>query len=337
VRPSQAILSGTPIRLAELRFPARRVQIQRTRLAYIHLDNLLHFAKIDRDGRIDGYIAAYLPDELVILYLRGGDVVTASALTAKGREVRPIGVALRSLKLELERGELAFCEAPLEQLVWMYHSAVAPRHARPVDAKDPRGVFLALQHEKFSGVLELIVSGVVSYLRFEEGRYLSGYFTGKSPDEQVPAYLERLFAAREDGHPSVASTSFTPGTTLDEQAPPAMVQAFREVFWRIAEVAEEEVPGEAMSRALKLKDAIAPVHDALRVLATPRGQDVEPSLMTSDAMTFGLSDWSFQLLEQLEVIAPGVAARVLRDAARDHRYVLQRAGFFTHLPWSVHW
>jgi hypothetical protein len=39
----------------------------------------------------------------------------------------------------------------------------------------------------------------------------------------------------------------------------------------------------------------------------------------------------------LEVIAPGVAARVLRDAARDHRYVLQRAGFFTHLPWSVHW
>jgi hypothetical protein len=32
-----------------------------------------------------------------------------------------------------------------------------------------------------------------------------------------------------------------------------------------------------------------------------------------------------------------VARQVLKDATRDHRYVLQRAGFFTRLPWPVTW
>jgi hypothetical protein len=338
LRPSVAILSGTPVRLAELRFPARRVQIQRTRLAFIHLDNLLHFAKIDRDGKIDGYIAAYLPDELALLFLRNGEVVTSVAFTGKGREVRPIAVTLKSLRDELERGELAFCEAPLEQLVWMYHSVAGPAQPRSVNPRDPRSLFLALQNERYSGVLELIVNGAVSYLRFEDGKFLTGHFAGKDADEQVPGYLERLFAAAgPDGRPVVVAAGFAPGATLEEQASPAMVQAYREVFWRIAEAAEREVPGEAMSRALKLKDRLVPVHDPLRVLATPRERDLEPRLFTAEGITYGLSDWALQLLEQLEVIAPGVAGQVLKDATRDHRYVLQRAGFFSRLPWPVTW
>ena len=51
MRSSTAQLVDTPVRLADLRFPATQVHVHRTRLAYIHLDNLLHFGKIDRDGR----------------------------------------------------------------------------------------------------------------------------------------------------------------------------------------------------------------------------------------------------------------------------------------------
>jgi hypothetical protein len=337
VRPSVAILSGTPVRLAGLTFPARRVHIHRTRLAYIHIENLLHFAKIDRDGRVDGYIAAYLPDEVALLFLRKGEVVTSVALSEKGREVRAIAGTLKSLKDELERGELSFCEAPLEQLVWMYHSVVGPTRPWPVNPEDPRALFLRLQQEHFAGVVELIVSGAVNYLRFEDGRFHSGHFAGKGADEPVPVYFERLFSPGPEGPPVAAAVGFSPGETLEEQASPAMVQAYREVFWRIAEVAEREVPGEAMGRALKLQGRLAPVHDPLRVLATPRGEELEPKPLTADAITFGLSDWTCQLLEQLEVIAPGVARQVLKDATRDHRYVLQRAGFFTRLPWPVTW
>jgi hypothetical protein len=337
VRHSVAILSGTPLRLAELCFPARRVQIHRTRLAFIHLDNLLHFAKIDRDGKIDGYIAAYLPDELALLFLRNGEVVTSVAFTDKGREIRPIAVTLKSLRDELERGELTFCEAPLEQLIWMYHSVAGPAQPRPVNPRDPRSLFLALQEEHYGGVLELIVNGAVSYLRFEDGKFQAGHFAAKEADEPVPAYLERIFADGPNGRPVVAAAGFAPGSRLDEQASPAMVQAYREVFWRIAEAAEQEVPGEAMTRALKLKDRLVPTHDALGVLATPRERELEPRLFTAEGITLSLSDWALQLLEQLEVIAPGAATQVLKHATRDHRYVLQRAGFFTRLPWPVSW
>jgi hypothetical protein len=34
---------------------------------------------------------------------------------------------------------------------------------------------------------------------------------------------------------------------------------------------------------------------------------------------------------------PGTATKVLKDATREHRYVLQAAGFYGRLPWRVTW
>src|SRR5882672_2971350 len=67
MRASTARLTNSPVRLADLQFPQVNRQIHRTRLAFVHLDNLLAFAKRDRDGRVDGYVAAYLPDECLLL------------------------------------------------------------------------------------------------------------------------------------------------------------------------------------------------------------------------------------------------------------------------------
>ena len=126
MRQSTIRLPATSIRLADLSFPSDRVQIHRTRLAYIHLDNLLHFAKIDRDGRIDGYVAAYLPNEVALLFMRRGELITAARMTEMGREIVPISAVLRDIKAEVERGELAFCDATIEQLSWMYQSCAEP-------------------------------------------------------------------------------------------------------------------------------------------------------------------------------------------------------------------
>jgi len=95
MRPSTARLVNSSVRLAELRFPSGRVHIPRTRLAFIHLDNLLHFAKADRDGRVDGFVVAYLPDEVVLLLLRTGEPVNAVAIAQVGRTVLPIPAALK--------------------------------------------------------------------------------------------------------------------------------------------------------------------------------------------------------------------------------------------------
>ncbi len=96
MRLSAVRLAESKVRLADLMFPSQRVQIHRTRLAFIHLDNLLHFAKIDRDGRVDGYVAAYLPDSVAVLFFKRGEVMTAVAFTEAGRTVVSIASAIWS-------------------------------------------------------------------------------------------------------------------------------------------------------------------------------------------------------------------------------------------------
>jgi hypothetical protein len=338
MRQSAVRLAETKVRLADLMFPSQRVQIHRTRLAFIHLDNLLHFAKIDRDGRVDGYVAAYLPDTVALLLFKRGEVMTAVAFTEAGRTVVPIASVLRDMEKEMERGELAFCDAPMEQLAWMYHSCAGPREPKVVDAQNPETIFPALQHEHFSGVLELISNGKVSYFRFDDGRFVNGYFSAKAEESTIAQHVESLFRPGADGaRPQVAASVFRPDGELPEQASPAMIQSYRELFWRILAVAEQQVPGEAHQRGVKLRDALAKGPGPLGAIGAPLDRDLPEVVLRPEQLTQGLADWTRQLLQQLEIIAPGVAATIVRDATKEHRFVLQKAGFYRALPWSVTW
>src|SRR2546426_10891879 len=171
MRQSTALLPETQVRLTELQFPFNRVHIARTRLTFIHLDNLLHFAKIDRDGRVDGYVAAYLPDSVVLLLLRGGELINALCITEGGRQVIPIAKALKDIRAEMERGELSYHDAPMEQLAWMYGSCSNPVKRRVLGTAQPASLFPALRHELFSGGLEFISNGRGSYFPFGGGQF----------------------------------------------------------------------------------------------------------------------------------------------------------------------
>ena len=74
-----------PASIAGMRFPFSRVLLPRTRLAYVHLRNLLTDAKRDRAARVSGYVAIWLPDELILLYMQRGEVVNATACDGAGR------------------------------------------------------------------------------------------------------------------------------------------------------------------------------------------------------------------------------------------------------------
>jgi len=137
MRASTARLMNSPVRLADLTFPQVNRLIHRTRLAFIHLDNLLAFGKRDRDGRVDGYITAHLPDECLLVFLRKGEAVNAASLHPSGRHVVTITEALNRMRAEVERGDLAYCAAPMEQLAWMYQSCAVPLQPRAVDAAVP--------------------------------------------------------------------------------------------------------------------------------------------------------------------------------------------------------
>src|SRR5436309_3213094 len=234
MRASTARLTNSPVRLADLQFPQVNRLIHRTRLAFIHLDNLLAYAKRDRDGRIDGYLAAHLPDECVLLFFRKGEAVNAASLHTAGRHVITITEALKRMRTEVERGDLAYCAAPMEQLAWMYTACAGAYRPRGIDVKEPEKFFPVLQQEKVTG-------------------------------------------------------------------------------------------------------AIVDTHQALALMSVPRGTDTPDAVVRPEELSTALTDWALQLLEGAEVMMPGTALKILKDATREHRYVLQAAGFYGRLPWRVTW
>ncbi|MGH7607660.1 MAG: hypothetical protein ACREME_09985 [Gemmatimonadales bacterium] len=338
MRASTARLTNSPVRLADLQFPQVTRLIHRTRLAFIHLDNLLAFAKRDRDGRVDGYIAAYLPDECLLVFFRKGEAVNAASLHTVGRQVITIPEALKRMRAEVERGDLAYCAAPMEQLAWMYASCQDGYAGRVIDVNQPEKFFPLLQQEAASGVLELISNGRVSYLKFDQGKYVTGYFCDRAEDVPPPRYLESLFDLGPDGAPPAMSAGmFAAVSDLPAQAATALVHTYRELYWRIVDALEREFPGEATKRAKKVAAGISDSHPVLALLSAPRDAETPDAVVRPEELARALTDWALQLLEGAEVMMPGTAPKVLKDATREHRYVLQAAGFYDRLPWQVTW
>jgi hypothetical protein len=102
MRPSSARLLHTSVRISDLTFPASSILLPRTRVIFVHLDNLISFAKRDRDGQVDGYLVGYLPDEVVLLFFRRGELISAASIGSHGRTVTSIGEGLRRLKSDPE-------------------------------------------------------------------------------------------------------------------------------------------------------------------------------------------------------------------------------------------
>ena len=338
MRASTARLTNSPVRLAELAFPQTGRLIHRTRLAFIHVDNILSYAKRDRDGRVDGYLVAWLPDECLLLLLHTGEVANAVSLHTTGREVIPIAHALRRMEEEVERGEMAYCTAPYEQLAWMYESCAEPLKVRPVDARRPDALFPTLAQERATGVLELISNGRVSYLRFDGGRYAGGYFCNRPESVPVPKYVESLFRDGPDGQsPGLSAVLFPHVAELPPQAPVTLIQTYRDLYWRITDAVEREVPGEGRRRAQRLSAGLSADHRALELLGVVRDAPLADSVVQPLELATGLGEWARQLLEGVEILMPGTAPKVLREATREHRYLLQSAGFYDRLPWPVAW
>lgn len=338
MRASTARLMNSPIRLADLVFPQVSRLIDRTRLVFIHLDNVLAFAKRDRDGRVDGFLTAYLPDECLLLFLRKGEAVNAAAILPTGRHVLTISEALRRMRAEVERGELTYSTAPLEQLAWMYRSCAGEVEPRFIDTAAPEALFPGLQQERVTGVLELITNGQVSYLRVEDGRFTRGYFCDKPDDQPVPRFVEGLFKRGPDGSlPHISAAMLPAVDDLPVQAPAALVNTYRELYWRIVDGVERDFPGEARRRADAARVALESGHPALALLSVTRGADIADSVVQAEELVAALSDWVRLYLEPVEVMMPGTAPKVIQVATWEHRYVLQAAGFYRRVPWPVTW
>jgi hypothetical protein len=317
-----------------LRFPSSRVLLPRTRLAYVHLRNLLTDAKRDRAARISGYVAISLPEELVTLYLMRGEVVNATVRDARGGRACSIARAIEQVPHEPEYGEICFHEADDEQLACMFVTQATPADPWPqgMTPQDPAALFPYLMSTTFDGVLEIIENENVNYLCFKNGTVSRAFLTSAHHGTVVDRVAKLFGRGGRAGELRVAQWSGVP--TLPVQAPPALVQAYRELaatlVKRLVEYGRDTAPAIAEHARQNLV-AAHPVLDGFSFSNRP----VKDSLADTPALTAGVAAWMREVMWAAvdhDSVSPDA---LMRELTWERRHMFQSAGLYDQIPWKV--
>jgi len=324
-----------PAHAAQLRYPHGRVLLGRTKLAYVHLRNLISDAKRDRTARVAGYVSIWLPDDFIVLFLREGEVVNAVRATPKGSEAIAISTALARIPPEPEFGEIAFYEAPVELLVCMYHTFVFPSESWPADfaAGDPRVLFPHLRDQQFNGVVEVINRDAANYLVFHDGLIEQTYVAddnGAGRTEQ----LTKMFGPPSP-RPKARVRAWPGPLKMPAQAPSALVSAYRELIERLySELGSYGVPVPS-AVGERVRDALVGRYPTLRRFAA--GTKPEDPSEEGREVTAAVAAWVTETIREALDGDEEAARSVVKTAARERRHTLHAAGFLSSLPWELEW
>ncbi len=323
-----------PASPAALRFPYSRVLLPRTRLAYIHLRNLLNDAKRDRAARISGYVAVSLPDELVTLYLVGGEVANATIRNAAGSRAVSITSALDTVPPEPEYGEICFHEADSEQLALMFATQSTLREPWPAGlaAQDPAALFPYLMSTVFDGVLEIIANDAVNYLVFRNGSVARAFLTTAHHGTVVDR-VSKLFA-REGRVGDLQIGRWGLPAALPIQAPPALVQAYRELATQLVQRFVDHGRESAPAIAEHARQNLVATHPDLDCFSFS-GRPSRDPLSDTASLTTCVAAWIREVMWAAvdhDTVAPET---LLRDLTWDRRHMFESAGLFAQLPWKV--
>jgi hypothetical protein len=318
---------------AALRFPHTRVLLPRTRLAYIHLRNLLNDAKRDRSARISGYVAIWLPDELLILYLVGGEVVNATVRDAKGSHALAISSALEKVPSEAEYGEICFHEADAEQLACMFATHAKPSLPWPEQfvPSDPTALFPHLMSLTFDGVVEIIANDAVNYLVFKNGT-VARTFLASAHHGTIVDRVAKLFA-RDGRVGELRVARWEAAPPLPVQAPPSLVQAYRDLASSLVQRLVDAGRDSAPTIAEHARQNLLGAHPVLESFSLS-GHASEP-LADTACLTSGIAAWLKEIMwagVDLDATSP---EELLRELTWDRRHVFQSAGLYEQLPWKV--
>lgn len=322
-----------PLALAGLRFPHERVLLPRTKLAYVHLKNLLTDAKRERAARVYGYVAIWLPEELVLLYLQEGELVNATTLDPSGATVIPIVDALEKVPAEPEYGDICFHEADDEQLACMHFAHVVGGEPWPDELNpfDPHALFPYLLATQFDGTLEITLDGNVNYLIVRDGMveraFLSSVHFGEL-DEKI----EALF--RPDSRTArMGVRRFSVPPPVPSQAPPALIHAYRELVNGLVGELIGQGKDSAPMIAELARQSLASTHAALHSFTT-MDRLVHDPVANVEELTVAVAAWISEVLWAAADMDDGPES-LLRKFTHDRRHMFQSAGLFERLPWQI--
>ncbi len=319
-----------------LRYPAKRVLLNRTRLAYVHLRNLLTDAKRDRSARVYGYVAVWLPEELITLFLEDGEVVNATT-TVDGIWFQPIAIsdAIGRVPTAAEYGSVCFHEASDEQLDLMFHSQTNqalpwPRELKLDDGDAMLAFLYATMHD---GAVEVRVDGMVHYIMIASGAPVRGYFADARPGDPA-MHLRSLLAP--NGTASAPVVRLWPrAEALPAQASPALIQAYRDLIPAL--VAQLKAAGHSTPADLveSVRRTHTPKHQVLEKFS-PSLPSVRDPVTDTAQLTKAVGAW---VTDALMIGGSGGLSpeEAIRDLTAARKHMFQAAGFFDALPWKPKW
>ena len=330
-----------PLRAASLRFPCERVLLARTKLAYVHVRNLLTDAKRDRAARVYGYVAIWLPEEFLVLYIRGGEVVNAMALDDEGYRALSIADAVDLVPAEPELGEICFHEASDRQLACMHFSQMEEPTAWPaeLDPTDPDALFAHLGATTFDGMLEIVDDGAINYVLLRDGLVERCFLAcGPSKTDEPEVLRARRPFSESARREQLGVFRWPVPPPLPVQANPSLVQAYRELTRALVlRLVEAGNPG-APAVAEYAREALVPDHPCLAAYtALPDAPDPTDPMVDAEALTAGIAQWVTEIILAAVDLDTTRPEQILRSVTHERRHAFQSAGFFQKLPWPITW
>ena len=326
-----------PVAAAHLRYPKVRALLPRTRLAYVHLQNLLTDTKRDRSARVFGYVAIWLPDDFLVLYMEEGELVNATA-TSDGRTWRalPIGEAVAMVPSAAEYGESCFHEAEDEQLAAMYATQLTPDLGWPAELP-PGSTSAMLGHlmaTLFDGVLEVMTDGGVNYIVIGDGVPLRGYYESEGPTPDEPFRARALLERALQNGGLVRRWDVPP--VLANQAAPALIAAYRELVHTLMHRLVAAGAHGALAVAEHARHQLVTKHPALDrfSLSIPNQRD---PVVDTPALSGAIAAWLTETMWHLHLPDGVTVERLMAEVARPRRHLFQAAGLFEALPWTIPW
>ena len=321
------------LRLASVRLPYARVLLPRTRLAYIHLRNLLTDAKRDRAARVSGYVVVWLPDEMLTLFLQQGEVVNATTSDGKMSTVVPIGTAIAKVPSEPEYGEICFHEAEDEQLSCMFTAQTVAPAGWPAELRvgDPNVLFPYLMSTTFDGMVEIRSDGSENYLLFIDGNLERAYLA-PSEGSSMLERISHLFPGQ--GKREVSVRRWDKLASLRVQASPALIQAYRELLIGLVKRATTAGSSSALAIAEHARQSLLTKHPSLDGF-TFSDRTVSEPVADSAELTAAVAAWIQEFMWTAADHDRSSPEEMLRDAVWERRHIFQSAGLFDRIPWKV--
>ncbi|HEX6588521.1 MAG TPA: hypothetical protein VF039_05815 [Longimicrobiales bacterium] len=322
-------------------FPYERAPLGRTRLRYVDLDAVLTDGKVERSSQAPGFVLLYYGGETEVIFVIGGEPVTAVRIADRDRSVIPLGAVKKRASAEREWADVAYFQAPEPQLRAMYATACGTpdMQTEVLNAARPAQIFTRARERDYSGVIEFAEKNhKVHYLVFMDGLPVHAFFADQRrasdmrANESMASRLERLFQpARVEG---MLATGFPPCERMPGQAPLALVDVYRDL---IADAIERTSGVTGRDTALRcFNDAFERLRERRPAMRSYRlaesGRLEGDSTAPVDELTECVASFLSDALTSAERAGAPAPADTLQHITRDSRLMLQSNGFFERIP-----